>query len=129
MITLIIIFFFSSLSLNGSPIKKASLALELLLRSLPEDCYFNIVYFGDRFDPLFKQSEPNSSSSLSTALSLARTMTANYGGTEIYQVLKWVFDNKRTNLPTSVFLVTDGNVWNVEEISGLVRDNVKKYED
>ncbi|CAI2181767.1 10586_t:CDS:2 [Funneliformis geosporum] len=115
--------------MNGSPIQKASSALELFLRSLPEDCYFNIVSFGDRFDPLFKQSEPNSPVSLSTALLFARNMTANYGGTEIYQVLKWIFDNKRTNLPTAVFLITDGNVWNVEEISELVRDNVKKYED
>ncbi|RIA95817.1 von Willebrand factor type A domain-containing protein, partial [Glomus cerebriforme] len=116
-------------SMNGSSIRKASSALELLLRSLPEDCYFNIVSFGERFDPLFKQSEPNSPSSLSAALLLARTLTANYGGTEIYQVLKWVFENKRTNLPTAVFLMTDGNVWNVEEISELVKDNVKKYED
>jgi hypothetical protein len=115
--------------MNGSPIKKASSALELLLRSLPEDCYFNIVSFGERFDPLFKQSEPNSPSSLSTALLLVRTMMANYGGKEIYQVLKWVFENKRTNIPTAVFLITDGNVWNVEEISELVKNNAKKYED
>ncbi|CAB4486900.1 hypothetical protein RhiirA5_466420 [Rhizophagus irregularis] len=116
-------------SMNGSSIKKASSALELLLRSLPEDCYFNIVSFGERFDPLFKQSEPNSPSSLSTALLLVRTMMANYGGKEIYQVLKWVFENKRTNIPTAVFLITDGNVWNVGEISELVKNNVKKYED
>ncbi|GBC45905.1 uncharacterized protein OCT59_005463 [Rhizophagus irregularis] len=116
-------------SMNGSSIKKASSALELLLRSLPEDCYFNIVSFGERFDPLFKQSEPNSPSSLSTALLLVRTMMENYGGKEIYQVLKWVFENKRTNIPTAVFLITDGNVWNVGEISELVKNNVKKYED
>lgn len=115
--------------MNGSSIKKASSALELLLRSLPEDCYFNIVSFGERFDPLFKQSEPNSPSSLSTALLLVRTMMENYGGKEIYQVLKWVFENKRTNIPTAVFLITDGNVWNVGEISELVKNNVKKYED
>src|ERR1043166_2766754 len=117
------------MSMRGPSIEKASSALELLLRSLPEDCYFNIVSFGERFDPLFKQSEPNSPSSLSSALSLARTMTANYGGAEIYQVLKWVFENKRTNLPTAVILLTDGNVCNVEEISELVKDNVRKYDD
>ncbi|GES87009.1 von Willebrand factor A domain-containing protein DDB_G0267758-like [Rhizophagus clarus] len=116
-------------SMYGSSIKKASAALELLLQSLPEDCYFNIVSFGERVDPLFKQSEPNSPSSLSVALLLARTMVANYGGKEIYQVLKWGFENKRTNIPTAIFLITDGNVWNVEEISELVNNNVKKYED
>ncbi|CAG8454365.1 14502_t:CDS:2 [Funneliformis mosseae] len=94
-------------SMDGSLIQKVSSALELFIQSLSEDCYFNIVSF---------------------AFLLARNMIANYGRTEIYQVLKWIFDNKRTNLPTAVFLIMDGNVWNVEEISRLIRNNVKKYE-
>ncbi|CAG8581782.1 14697_t:CDS:2 [Funneliformis caledonium] len=77
-------------SIDGLLIQKASSALELFIRSLLEDCYFNIVLFSDQFDPLFKQSEPNSSASLLTALLLARNMITNYG---------------------------------------LIRNNVKKYED
>ena len=86
------------------PMKKAAQALELLLRSIPEDCYFNVVSFGSRYDSLFPKSQSYSETSFSKALNLAQTMTSNYGGTEIYNVLKWVFENSRNDIPTSVFL-------------------------
>ena len=35
------------------PMKKAAQALELLLRSISEDCYFNVVSFGSCHDSLF----------------------------------------------------------------------------
>ena len=103
-------------SMGVEPMKKASQALELLLRSLPEDCYFNVISFGSRYDSLFPRSELYSENSLSKALNLTKTMTSNYGGTEIYNVLKWVFENSRNDIPTSVFLITDGEVWNVDQV-------------
>src|SRR5437868_2177187 len=75
--------------MSVEPMKKAAQALELLLRSLPEDCYFNVISFGSRHDSLFPKSQIYSEDSLSKALSLAQTMTSNYGGTEIYSALKW----------------------------------------
>ncbi|CAG8798689.1 4221_t:CDS:2, partial [Racocetra persica] len=68
-------------SMEGGPIKKASEALQLLLRSLPEDCLFNVVSFGSRFDSLFEKCQPYSEASFSKALKHAQGMTANYGGT------------------------------------------------
>ncbi|CAG8550347.1 46342_t:CDS:2 [Gigaspora margarita] len=115
--------------MNGDPIKKAAQALELFLRSLPEDSYFNVVSFGSTYDSLFPKSQPNSQSTISTALSLAQNMEANYGGTEIYQCLKWVFENKRNDMPTAVFLLTDGSVWNVDQIAELIRSKVKESKD
>jgi hypothetical protein len=111
------------------PMKKAAQALELLLHSLPEDCYFNIVSFGTHHDPLFPKSQIYSETSLSKALNLAQTMTSNYGGTEIFRVLKWVFENSRDDMPTSIFLITDGQVWNVDQIVELVRENEEKKKD
>src|ERR1044072_6679204 len=111
------------------PMKKAAQALELLLRSLSEDCYFNVVSFGSRHDSLFPKSQLYSESSLSKAINLAQTMTSNYGGTEIFDALKWVFENSRNDIPTSVFLLTDGEVWNVDEVVELVRENEEKKKD
>ncbi|CAG8800091.1 10348_t:CDS:1, partial [Racocetra fulgida] len=93
--------------MGGGPIKKASEALQLLLRSLPEDCLFNVVSFGSRFDSLFEKSQPYSETNFSKALNHVQGMTANYGGTEIYNPLKWAFENSRNDMPTSVFLLTD----------------------
>ncbi|CAG8814384.1 20568_t:CDS:2, partial [Gigaspora rosea] len=47
-------------SMQGGPIKKASETLQLLLRSLPEDCLFNVLSFGSHFDSLFTKSQPYS---------------------------------------------------------------------
>ncbi|CAG8449792.1 8343_t:CDS:2 [Cetraspora pellucida] len=113
----------------GAPIKKAAQALELFLRSLPEDSFFNVVSFGSSYDSLFPKSQPNSQSAISAALSFAQNMAANYYGTEIYQCLKWVFENKRNDMPTSVFLLTDGSVWNVDQITELVRSKVEESDD
>ena len=111
------------------PMKKAAQALELLLRSLPEDCYFNVVSFGSKHDSLFPKSHLYSEDSLSKALNLAQTMTSNYGGTEIFSALKWAFEKSRSDMPTSVFLITDGAVWNVDQIVELVREHEERKKD
>ena len=49
--------------MEGEPMKKAARALELLLRSIPEDCYFNVVSFGSHHDSLFPKSQLYSESS------------------------------------------------------------------
>ncbi|RGB40839.1 von Willebrand factor type A domain-containing protein [Rhizophagus diaphanus] len=116
-------------SMSVEPMKKAAQALELLLRSLPEDCYFNVISFGSHYDSLFPKSQSYSETSLSEALNLAQTMKSNYGGTEIYSALEWVFKNSRDDVPTSVFLLTDGEVWNVDQIVRLVSQNEEKKKD
>ncbi|CAG8718287.1 2401_t:CDS:2 [Rhizophagus irregularis] len=112
--------------MSVEPMKKAAQALELLLRSIPEDCYFNVVSFGSHHDSLFPKSQLYSEESLSEAINLAQKMTSNYGGTEVYSALKWSFENSRNDMATTVFLITDGEVWNVNQIVELVRTNEEK---
>ncbi|CAG8589441.1 353_t:CDS:2 [Dentiscutata erythropus] len=115
--------------MQGGPIKKASEALQLLLRSLPENCCFNVVSFGSNFDSLFKTSQPYSEESFLKALKHAQEMNANYGGTEIYNPLKWVFENSKNDMPTSIFLLTDGQVYNVDQIVELIKSSEEKKND
>ncbi|CAG8710555.1 8161_t:CDS:2, partial [Acaulospora morrowiae] len=116
-------------SMRGEPIQKAAQTLQLLLRSLPEGCYFNVVSFGSHHDSLFPQSQLYSEVTLTRALDHAKSMDANYGGTEIYDPLKWAFENSRFDMQTSVFLLTDGEVWNVETLVELIRTNVEQKKD
>ncbi|CAG8750895.1 18819_t:CDS:1 [Racocetra persica] len=115
--------------MQGGPMKKASEALQLLLRSLPEDCLFNVISFGSRFDSLFEKSQSYSQESFTKALKHAQEMTASYGGTEIYNPLKWAFENSRNDMPTSVFLLTDGQVYNVDQIVELIKSCEEKKKD
>ncbi len=43
-------------SMSGSYIKYAIEALIVFLKSLPEDCYFNVVSFGSNYDLMFNES-------------------------------------------------------------------------
>ncbi|CAG8646332.1 4263_t:CDS:2, partial [Rhizophagus irregularis] len=116
-------------SMGVEPMKKAAQALELLLRSLPEDCYFNVVSFGSDYDSLFPKSELYSETTLSEALNLAQTMKSNYRGTKVYNVLEWVFKNSRDDMSTSIFLITDGEVRNVDQIVELVSKHEEEKND
>ncbi|CAG8537383.1 5733_t:CDS:2, partial [Scutellospora calospora] len=110
-------------------IDRASDALQLLLRSLPENCFFNVVSFGTKFDSLFEKSQPYSEEKFSQALNHAQIMTANYGGTEIYNPIKWAFENSRNDMPTSVFILTDGRVNNVDRIIDFIKSCQEKKKD
>ncbi|CAG8656935.1 38184_t:CDS:10 [Gigaspora margarita] len=69
-------------SMRGGPIKKASETLQLLLRSLPENCLFNVA-----------------------------------------------FENSRNDMPTSIFLLTNGQVYNVDQIVELIKSSEEKKKD
>jgi uncharacterized protein YegL len=43
-------------SMSGSRMRMANEALILFLKSLPPQCYFNIVSFGSNYKPLYKKS-------------------------------------------------------------------------
>ncbi|KAF0469430.1 vWA-like protein [Gigaspora margarita] len=76
-----------------------------------------------------RKSQPYSKISFSKALKHAQEMDANYGGTEIYNPLKWTFENSRNNMPTSIFLLTDGQVYNVDQIVELIKSSEEKKKD
>src|SRR6185312_11873217 len=115
--------------MSGGPIMKARQTLELILRSLPSNCFFNVISFGSSHSALFEKSVPYSETFYDTAIQHAQTMKADFGGTELLSVLKWVLGNTSKELPTALFLLTDGEVWNVDEIVQLVENKVKEEKD
>ena len=118
-----------SYSMEGSSINQAKKALELFLYSLPSDCYFNIWSFGSTYDALFPEgSTKYSDSSLNKALDHVRQMSADYGGTEIYNPIRDIFvqDKPQNGYLRQVFVLTDGDVSNASSVISLVRQNSAK---
>ncbi|XP_046359724.2 von Willebrand factor A domain-containing protein 5A-like isoform X2 [Haliotis rufescens] len=112
-------------SMMGTPIKSAQESMLYFLKSLPVDCYFNVISFGSSYGALFpKGSERYSKESLTKAMVLQASLEANMGGTEILRPLEFVF---RKNAPhgycRQIFLLTDGDVSNVDEVISLVKRN------
>jgi hypothetical protein len=104
-------------------------ALELFLRALPEDCRFNVVSFGSRFEALFPAPAPYSDETLAHAARLARGMRADLGGTELLRPLEYVLEAGAgagaSGRRTQVFVLTDGQVSNEGAVLDLVRRHAR----
>ncbi|KAJ3111436.1 hypothetical protein HDU96_005696 [Phlyctochytrium bullatum] len=115
-------------SMAGGKIMQAALALEVFLKSIPPGSYFNIVGFGSHHQNLFPKSKEYSAATLKTASDHVANLKADLGGTEIQRALEAVFASRRTDMPTQVFVLTDGEVWNVESLIESVKSTVAKSE-
>lgn len=98
----------------------------MFLKSLPDGCYFNVVGFGSSYRTLFKKSKLYNDENLKEATQLAETMQADLGGTEILAPLNWVFSQPLVKgHPRQLFLLTDGEVGNTQQVIDLVQKNSK----
>ncbi|KAK7680421.1 hypothetical protein QCA50_016662 [Cerrena zonata] len=102
-------------SMNGSRIVTASQSLSALLKSLPRNgTLFNIFRFGTTCTSLFKSSRTYDEGNLRYAENYITTMRADLGGTEILPALTQVLESRSTTIPTSVFVLTDGESYNID---------------
>mmetsp|Transcript_33567 Transcript_33567/g.38575 ORF Transcript_33567/g.38575 Transcript_33567/m.38575 type:complete len:696 (-) Transcript_33567:462-2549(-) len=116
-------------SMSGTPIETAKNALILFIRSLPSGSKFNIVSFGSSYETMFESATGYDQESLDYSVQAISEFRANLGGTEIYTPLKAIFDSADTSseLDKHVYLLTDGQVSNSNEIIKLIKDNNKRY--
>lgn len=112
-----------SASMNGKPIQWGKHALKVFLRSLPQHCVFNIGTFGVRDKFLWQTSRPVcEESNVAEALEFVSEMSADQNGTKILPPLKQLLENYKPvrvedkTLPRSIVVVTDGRVFNVDEV-------------
>jgi uncharacterized protein with von Willebrand factor type A (vWA) domain len=113
-------------SMDGSRITKAKEALILFLKSLPEDSYFNVVSFGTNSSKIFDESVRYSADKVESAIKKIKKMSADMGGTEIFEPLKNLLKEKiKDGYPRHVFLLTDGGVSNTQGVIRMVKNNTK----
>jgi len=111
-------------SMEGGCIRRAAEALQLFLRSLPEECRFNIIGFGSTVELLFDAPVEYGAASLQAASEHAQCVQADLGGTELMGPLRSIFDRPvPDNFERRVILLTDGQVCDTEQVLALVRHN------
>ncbi|KAJ5703316.1 hypothetical protein N7493_011705 [Penicillium malachiteum] len=102
-------------------------ALRVFLKSLPVGVCFNICSFGSSHSMLWSKSIVYDRASLEHALSFVDTIHANMGGTEIYSAVEAVFQNRLPDKDLEVLLLTDGQIYNQQELFRLVRDSTAAH--
>ncbi|XP_073467175.1 von Willebrand factor A domain-containing protein 5A-like isoform X3 [Aquarana catesbeiana] len=109
-------------------IQSARETLVLLLKSLPLGCYFNIYGFGSHFEAFFPESVEYTQQSMEEAVKKVNVMDARFGGTEILQPLKKIYQTAgRAEHPRQLFVFTDGEVGNTKQVINKVQRNSKKH--
>ncbi|XP_039679606.1 von Willebrand factor A domain-containing protein 5A-like isoform X2 [Perca fluviatilis] len=111
-------------SMAGSRIKNARETLLLLLKSLPMGCYFNIYSFGDCYEHIFPKSVEYNEKTMEEALKEVNTMGGDLGRTEILTPLEHIYSQPCiSSQPRQLFVFTDGEVENTEDVINLVKRN------
>jgi hypothetical protein len=115
-------------SMAGERTRRAKECLKLLLGSLPEGCLFNIVRFGWRYEQLFKEgSERYTEATVARAREYTKELRADLGGTELLEPLEAVTGRALGGgRQRQVFVLTDGEVSNTEEVLACARRNAEK---
>jgi hypothetical protein len=97
-------------------------AMEFFLAALPSGCSFNIWSFGTSFSPLWTHSQPYNAATRQTAQAhVMSQFHADLGGTQILNVLKKVVANRGGFANTDVIVLTDGQIWDLEDTIKFVK--------
>ncbi|XP_037037777.1 von Willebrand factor A domain-containing protein 5A-like isoform X2 [Bradysia coprophila] len=114
-------------SMMGQSIRSAKEALTLFLHSMPVDCYFNVLGFGSRYEFLFPVSVKYDDGSLRMALKHATELSADLGGTDIFEPLEALYETPSIDgYSKQFFILTDGEVYDTERVLGIVKANAHK---
>jgi Ca-activated chloride channel family protein len=117
-------------SMAGDSMKQARVALKHLFKQLNEDDSFAYTRFGSSIDRVTKKMTMAYSERIQTLLSTIDKTEADLGGTELGMAMTEVFNmnanGKARNSPeltdsADVLLITDGDVWNIENILASAR--------
>ncbi|KAK3824898.1 MAG: von Willebrand domain-containing protein [Benniella sp.] len=111
-------------SMQGSNINLVRSALKVFLKSLPVGIKFNICYFGSTYSFLWPKSATYSQTTLDEAIKHAERISANMGGTEMFQPIKATLDQRYKDIPLAVMLLTDGEIWNQESLFAYLNKEI-----
>ena len=112
-------------SMNGSSIRQAKEALNHCITNMVPGTPFNIITFGSNYRILFDEMQLCSPASREKALSFVNKIHANMGGTEILKPLQVAYSMMGDG-SFNIFLLTDGEVYNTEEVISLAQQNKRK---
>ena len=111
-------------SMSGNPMTTLKSALQVFLKSLPVGVKFNICSFGTTNELLWPESATYSQSSLKEATDYVNRFSADFGGTETFAALKATIDSRRTDMPTEIMLLTDGDIWQQQPLFDYLNQKV-----
>ncbi|KFY62678.1 hypothetical protein V496_04447 [Pseudogymnoascus sp. VKM F-4515 (FW-2607)] len=92
-------------------------AMKFFLKSLPNNCIFNICSFGSTEELMWPKSQAYNQETVDAALSyVANHFAADMGGTEIELALQHVVERSEASMNTEIITLTDGELWDTPSL-------------
>ncbi|MCJ1320759.1 hypothetical protein MMC15_006100 [Xylographa vitiligo] len=101
-------------------------AMNVLLKSMPLGVKFDICSFGSSHSFLFSKSMSYTQDTLAAAVSHVEGFSANMGGTETFSAVRATIERRFKDIPLEIILLTDGDIWQQEELFTYLNDEVEK---
>ena len=117
-------------SMGGNKIKISKKALELFLQSLPAKSYYQLIGFGSNYIKYDEKPKEYNQENINQSLKCIETLGADLGGTNIYDPLKNIYEDKiydDIKLNRKIFLLTDGQIENRDKTLELIKGNNSKF--
>jgi len=116
-------------SMQGDSINLAKKALLGALDELREHDFFSIIRFGNNTDNVTNGIIPANKINVVKARRQVRHIQADLGGTEIFRALKIAMSQSNPSaLRQDCFLITDGEVWDNNDLDILIHQFKKKQQ-
>ena len=113
-----------SASMSGSGLLEVNRVMQLFLKQLPGNSYFNLIGFGSTTDSLFFTSKISSKDNLNQAKKWINELGANLGGTNVASALYQLYlRNHQNRAPRHIFLLSDGQFHDFGITLDLVQNN------
>lgn len=113
-----------SYSMHGAKNAALVTALKVFLKSLPLGVRFNLCAFWDSYKFLWPKSKVYTEASVNAAMAFVQTFQGNRSGTEILGPIKAAFERRLGDLPLEVMLLTDGEIWNEDDVFGYLNEQI-----
>ena len=99
-------------------------AMRVFLKSLPAGVKYNICSFGRNYSFLWPKSKSYTEANCNESLKHVDTFGSDYGGTETFKALRATIEQRLTDIPLEIFLLTDGDIWGQEDVFKYINDQV-----
>jgi len=98
-------------------------AMKIFLKSIPVGTMFNICSFGSDHTLLWPRAVEYSEETLQASVNhVAHTFNSNMGGTELLSALLDVCKTRYLDRLVDYIVLTDGEIWKLDEVIDFVRD-------
>ena len=113
----------ASFSMLGSKFHLSKYICEYILKKLPSDSSFNIIFFGAGINEMFPNPVPNTNIHITKAVDMLAKSDATLGNDITDQFISKFSDNTKLRINRTIYLLTGGGITSPKKVISEIKRN------